>query len=121
MPELQIAVGWRSLTIEYEPHEQEQVSAAAEVVSSEVKAIHGSGDRGEELPPSQLLLFASLRIAGRLLKAKAELARAEEALAVASKSDESSELALLDGLSTVAGLAEDLADRIERQAAARPE
>ena len=121
MPEIEIAVGWRTLSIEYEPHEQEQVSAAAEVVRSEIKAIHGTGNRGEELPPAQLLLFASLRIAGKLLESRVELALAEEALAVAGKSDETSELALLDGLSTVAGLAEDLADRIERQAAARPE
>ena len=112
MPEINIIAGSRTYPVECEPQELEDATAAASILNGELASITSHSAEDLEMAPSRMFMLAGLRIAGRLAEASGQPDTGQDA----SEDDQSLSAAdeeLLERLAQVAGLAEDLADRIE--------
>ena len=112
MPEINIIAGSRTYPIECEPQELDDATAAAAILNGELASITSHSAKDLELAPSRMFMLAGLRIAGRLAEASRNPDTGQDAVEE-DQSPSAADEELLERLEQVAGLAEDLADKIE--------
>ena len=112
MPEINIIAGSRTYPVECEPQELDDATAAAAILNGELASITSHSAKDLEMAPSRMFMLAGLRIAGRLAEASGQTDARQDAVE-ADRSPTAADEELLERLAQVAGLAEDLADKIE--------